>query len=185
MKGDLIASLHRWRWTLAYRFASLSKPAKVILFIILAGQTLLLAGVISFERHAAELRRTVVLSEVIARNPAVNAQVDYGDILNRFNAFLPEASELTGVTASLHSVAGEVGVTLNTLGSQQISGQPTSIVQRQALRLQLLGEQSSVERFILLALLENDALLLRRWSYQAGTGAAATSTLDFELVARP
>ena len=185
MKGDLISNMHHWRWTLAYRFASLSKPAKAILLIILAGQALLLAGVISLERNATQLRQTVALGQAMVDNPATNTLIDYDDILNRFNVFLPETGEITNVTASLHRVASEAGVTLNTLSSQQIGGQATSIVQRQALRLQLLGEQSSVERFILLAMLENDALLLRRWSYQAGAGAAATSTLDFELLVRP
>ncbi len=184
MKDNLISSLQRWRWTFAYRFASLSKLAKAILFIILTGQVLLLAGLISLERRVAELRQIVELSQVAADNPVANTEVDYRDILNRFNTFLPEAGALTHITTSLHTVANEAGVTLNTLGSQLIAGQSASIVQRQALRLQLAGEHSSVERFILLALIENDALLLRRWAYQTGTGVA-TSTIDFELVLRP
>jgi len=31
----------------------------------------------------------------------------------------------------------------------------------------------------------DDALMLRRWSYQMGIGAMASSTLDFELVTKP
>lgn len=184
MTTDLIAHMSRWRWTLIYRFAALSKPAKVLLVGIILAQTLLFIGAISIERQAADLRKALAFHQA-HDSVAVGSQVDYDDILSRFNDFLPGPQELTDITASLHVAAGEAGITLNTMASQPVAGQVSHILQRQALRLQVSGEQYGVERFILLALLENDALMLRRWSYQVGVGAMASSTLDFELVTKP
>lgn len=185
MTIELMACISRWRWALIYRFAALSKPAKVLLACMLLIQTLLLAGAISIEREAAGLRKELAFHWTTDNSVTGGGQGDYGDILRRFNDFLPGPQALTDVTASLHMAAHEAGITLNTMASQPVAGQSSHVVQRQALRLQVSGEQGGVERFILLALLENDALMLRRWSYQMGIGAMASSTLDFELVTKP
>jgi hypothetical protein len=185
MKDKFQAHLQRWQWTLGYRFAALSPKAKLLLIGTLVAHALLLALLVSSEKQYRDLQQTLNNSQAVQVSAGQDNQSERREMLTRFQAFLPAPETAGATTDSLHQAAHEAGISLERLVSQRLDGQHSAIVQRQVLRLQVQGEQSKVERFILLSLLENDALLLRRWSYQAGTTTSAASTLDFELLLKP
>ncbi|MCY1531560.1 hypothetical protein D9M68_667890 [compost metagenome] len=172
-----------WLWTLRYRLAALSQPARLLLLGCLLLQALLMSGLVAYEQRAAELQRSFLhgsSTDLLADRPA---DAGMQDLLERFRAFLPDADEAERIGAALHKAADEAGIAIDKLGSQPEAGQ-YSAFQRHTLHLQLKGARDKVERFILLALLDNDSLLLRRWAFQtnATDASAASSTLDFELL---
>lgn len=185
MKDKFQARLHCWQWTLGYRFAALSPKAKALLIGTMVAQILVLTLLIASEQRYRELQQTLRNNQQEPPVVGHDGQAERRELLSRFHAFLLEPDAMAAVTDTLHQAANEAGVSLQRVVSQHLDGQPSAIAQRQVLRLQIQGELSKVERFILLSLLENDAMLLRRWSYQEGSTTPASNTLEFELLLKP
>lgn len=186
MKHKAQQQIQRWQWTLRYRFAAMNPTAKLLLLGCLVAQALLLSSLLAYEQRATELQRSLLQASNETPVEGHSAEASQRALVERFQAFLPPASEVENIGAALHKAAETAGINIDKLSSQPGDKQATAY-QRHNFRLQLHGDKDKVERFILLALLDNDALLLRRWAFQATEAQAtsASSTLDFELLVKP
>lgn len=184
MTRQFAQHLQGLQWTVRYQFAALSQPAKMLLLACVVLQVLMAVGVITFMQQSASLERRLEQGKANASLPRVSRQQDQQALIERFKQFLPAADKVEQVGAALNKAAIETGVVIDKLSSQPGSG-ASALFQRHALRLQLHGEREKIERFVLLSLLQTDALVVRRWAFQAAQSQTpASSTIDFELLVK-
>lgn len=186
MTAGLREHIQSWRWTLHYRLAALSGPSKLLLLGCLLALILMVSGLIAYERRTGELQREVLRLSSNTVTTGDSAAARQRDLITRFQAFLPEASEAERIGVALHKAAGEAGIVIDKLGSQSTSGRSDTF-RHYALHVQTRGEKEKVERFILIALLDNDSLSFGRWAFRGDLTdpSSAGSTLDFELLVKP
>ncbi|MOA12911.1 hypothetical protein D3C78_1329360 [compost metagenome] len=186
MTARLRGHLQSWQWTLRYRLAALSGPGKLLLLGCLLALGFMASGLTAYERWAGELQREVARLSGTTATTGDSAADRQRDLIATIQAFLPETSEADLIGAALHKAADETGLIIDKLGSQS-TGSRSDTFRQHTLRVQTRGEKEKVERFILIALLDNDSLSFRRWAFQGDLTdpSSAGSTLDFELLVKP
>lgn len=188
MKSDLtLEVLYRWRWWLCYRLADLNLFSRLLLAGCLAVNVVVVLGVLAYEREITRLGREIAARQPAVLSPERQTENQNRAMLARFQAFLPNAVEAEKMPAAFYKAANEAGIEVDKISTQASSRQASSYLSS-GFKLQLRGDREKVERFILLALLDNDALVFKRWSFQSGAsrgGMMMGSTIDFELLAKP
>lgn len=187
MNEQLNAFVARAYWECRFRFFLMPVGLRVILGGVVATLIALALYIIGLrsevdgvEASLSALYRTQETQVAFAANPNTRRAQ-----LEAFSVFLPASHVVPEVTSSLHTLAREAQVQIKALSSQSVRLLPDAMFGEYAINLQLEGQQSNIERFLLLALDKHSSLALSRWSFQNTSADQARSNLDLILMVKP